>query len=167
VVALEKLKEFDERIPGKYYVKFYLGSTHLALNQPAAALTFFEDALDLEPKEEDVASIYAYIGLCLKELNQYRRAIVSLEKGESYDDERTDVYNLMGYCYFKLKEHDKAIECFQKVLRLDPGSAVDYANIASNYRDMGDKERAIHYYRLALELDPTIDFARENLAKLQ
>ena len=165
-MALEELKKFHERMPGKYYVKFYLGSMHLALDQPAAALKFFEEALDLEPKEEDVASIYSYIGLCLKELNQYREAIASLEKGESYDNQRTDVYNLMGYCYFKLKEHGKAIECFRKVLRLDPSSAIDYANIASNYRDMGDKERAIHYYRLALELDATIDFAKENLQRL-
>ncbi len=165
--ALQELKKFDERMPGKYYIKFYLGSMHLALNHPAAALTLFEEALDLEPKDEDVASIYSYIGLCLKELNQYREAIANLEKGESYDHERTDVYNLMGYCYFKLKEHGKAIECFQRVLRLDPSSAIDYANIASNYRDMGDKEKAIHYYQLALELDPTIDFAKENLQKLQ
>ncbi len=166
-LALVELKKFDERIPGKYYLKFYLGTTQLALNQPAAALEFFERALDLGPKEEEAASIYSYIGLCLKELNRYREAIASLEKAASYDSERTDVYNLMGYCYFVLKEHEKAIECFRKVLRLDPSSAIDYANIASNYRDMGDKDNAIHYYRLSLELDPTIVFARENLEKLQ
>ncbi len=50
---------------------------------------------------------------------------------------------------------------------VDPTSAIDYANIASNYRDMGDKENAIRYYLFALELDPTIDFARENLIKLE
>jgi len=32
---------------------------------------------------------------------------------------------------------------------------------------MGDKEKAVSYYRLALELDPTIDFARDNLEKLE
>jgi len=73
----------------------------------------------------------------------------------------------MGYCYYKLKEHERAIDCFKRVLELNPASAIDYANIGSNYRDMGDREKAISYYRLALELDPTIDFARENLQKLQ
>jgi ribosomal protein S12 methylthiotransferase accessory factor len=52
-------------------------------------------------------------------------------------------------------------------LEIDPSSAIDYANIASNYRDMGDTERAIRYYRLALELDASIDFARENLKRLE
>jgi ribosomal protein S12 methylthiotransferase accessory factor len=73
----------------------------------------------------------------------------------------------MGYCYYKLKEHEKAIDCFRRVLELNPASAIDYANIGSNYREMGDREKAGSYYRLALELDPTIDFARENLEKLE
>ena len=73
----------------------------------------------------------------------------------------------MGFCHFKLKEHEKAIECFQEVLRLDPGSAIDYANIASNYRDMGNNQEAIRYYKFALELDPSIEFARDNLERLQ
>jgi ribosomal protein S12 methylthiotransferase accessory factor len=73
----------------------------------------------------------------------------------------------MGFSHFKLKEHEKAISCFKKVLQLDPGSAIDYANIASNYRDMGKIEEAIKYYEMALAMDPAIDFARDNLKKLQ
>ena len=53
-----------------------------------------------------------------------------------------------------------------RLIALNPGSAIDYANIASNYRDLGKTEEAIHYYELALSLDPSIDFARNNLAKL-
>ena len=154
-------------MPGKYYVKFFLGSCHLSLSDPRTALRFFEQALDLDPKEEDIPSIYSYVGLCLKDLDQYRDALSALEKAEQYDRERTDIYNLMGFCHYKLKEHDKAIECFRRVLDLNPSSAIDYANIASNYRDMGDKNQAIAYYRFALELDPTLEFARENLMKLE
>jgi ribosomal protein S12 methylthiotransferase accessory factor len=73
----------------------------------------------------------------------------------------------MGFCHYSLKEHEKAIECFKKVIQIDPASAIDYANIASNYRDMGQREMAIRHYKLALELDNTIDFARENLRKLE
>ncbi|NCP10133.1 hypothetical protein GW860_14740, partial [bacterium] len=38
---------------------------------------------------------------------------------------------------------------------------------ASNYREMGDRDQAIRYYMLALELDPSIEFARENLRRLE
>jgi ribosomal protein S12 methylthiotransferase accessory factor len=165
--ALSQLKRMDDLLPGKYYIKFFLGSLYLSMNEPSRALGYFNEALDLDPKEEDIPSIYSYIGVCLKDMEQYREAITNLEKAERYDKERTDIYNLMGFCYFKLREHEKAIQCFQKVLQLEPGSAIDYANIASNYRDMGERESAIRYYRFALELDPSIDFARENLMSLE
>jgi ribosomal protein S12 methylthiotransferase accessory factor len=165
--AITELEKMDALMPGKYYVKFFLGTSHLAINEQAQALTYFEQALDLHPDKEDIPSIYSYMGVCLKDLAQYKEAISTLEKGEEHDSERTDIHNLMGYCYFKLKEHEKAIQCFRKVLQLDPSSAIDYANIASNYRDMGDKDNAIRYYQFALALDPSIDFARENLDALQ
>ncbi|PQP33605.1 hypothetical protein C6A37_12065, partial [Desulfobacteraceae bacterium SEEP-SAG9] len=98
---------------------------------------------ELEPNEQDIPSIYSYMGVCLKDMGEYRKAIQILKKGEKYDKERTDIYNLMGFCYFKLKAHEQAIECFQKVIQIDPGSAIDYANIASNYRDLGEKEKAV------------------------
>jgi ribosomal protein S12 methylthiotransferase accessory factor len=165
--AVSRLEEMDGLMPGKYFVKFFLGTCHHSLDDPEKALQFFEQALDLNPKEEDIPSIYVYMGLCLKDLDQYREAVAALERAEHFDRERTDVYNIMGFCHFKLKEHEKAIDCFKKVLDLNPTSAIDYANIASNYRDMGKKDQAIAYYRLALELDPSIQFAKENLMRLE
>ena len=164
--AIAELQRVDVLIPRKYYVKFFLGSCHLSMGEPSEAIRYLEEALELDPKEEDIASIYSYMGVCLRDLGQYRQAITVLEKAEGYDNERTDIHNLMGFCHFKLKEHEKAIECFRKVLRLDPSSAIDYANIASNYRDMGDKEQAIRYYQIALQIDPAIEFAGDNLRRL-
>jgi len=165
--AIAQLQKIDSFMPGKYYIKFFLGSCHLSINEPKDALRYFMEAMELDPREEDIASIYSYTGVCLKEMAQYREAIEVLQKAENHDHERTDIYNLMGFCYFKLKEHEKAIECFHKVINLNPGSAIDYANIASNYRDMGQKDLAIQYYQIALELDPGIRFARDNLRRLQ
>lgn len=165
--ALAELKKMDRLLPDKYYVKFFLGLSHLSLSEPGTALLCLEEALKLGPKQEDIPSIYSYMGVCLKDEERYADAIKILEKAEQYDSERTDVHNLLGFCYFKLKEHEKAIESFRNVLRLNPSSAIDYANIASNYRDMGNKEMAIRHYKLALELDETIDFARENLRELE
>jgi ribosomal protein S12 methylthiotransferase accessory factor len=165
--AIAELNKMDEIMPGKYYIKFFLGMCYHSTNEIKKSLNHFEEALNLDPNEEDIPSIYYYKGLCLKDIDQYREAVSTLKRAKKYDAERTDIYNLMGYCYFKLKEHEKAIKCFRRILQLDPTSAIDYANIASNYRDMGDKENAIRYYLFALELDSTIDFARENLIKLE
>ncbi len=165
--AISELRRMDERLPGKYFVQFYLGYSLLRQNNPAEALHYFRKARDLDPKEEDIPSIYSYLGVCLKDLGRYREAIAILHEAEEYDRDRTDIYNLMGFCHYSLKEHEKAVECFKKVIQIDPGSAIDYANIGSNYRDLGEREKAIRYYRLALELDPEIEFARDNLRKLE
>jgi len=165
--AIVELKKIDKMLPGKYYVKFYLGLSHIALGNPDSALKYFEDALNLEPNKQDIPSIYSYMGVALKELGEYRQAIEVLKKGEKFDPERTDIYNLMGFCHFKLKEHEAAIQNFKKVIQLNPSSAIDYANIASNFRDMGQRAKAIRYYEMALTLDASIEFARENLAKLK
>jgi ribosomal protein S12 methylthiotransferase accessory factor len=156
----------EKVLPGKYYVHFYLGACHLAINDPGTACSFFKQSLDLNPTEQDLPSIYSYLGVALKEMGEYRQALRILKRGEALDRERTDIYNLMGFCYFKLKEHEKAIECFKKVIQLDPSSAIDYANIASNYHKIGEKEKAIRYYKMSLTLDDSIQFARDNLKDL-
>lgn len=165
--AIEALTEINQMLPGKYYVWFYLGMSHLQLGNPLTALNHFQKALDLSPNAQDIASICSYMGICLKEMERYQEALTILEKGIAQDPERTDIHNLMGFCWFKLKAHEKAIACFEKVVALDPSSAIDYANIASNYRDLGMTAKAVKYYELALKLDPTIDFALQNLLKLQ
>lgn len=165
--AVSELQNIDRLLPGKYYVQFYLGSCHLALDQPQLALNHFKQALELDPNEQDIPSIYSYMGVALKDMEQYHAALEVLKEGEKLDKERTDIYNLMGFCHFKLKAHEKAIENFKRVIQLNPASAIDYANIASNYRDMGEKEKAIRYYEMALTLDGSIEFARQNLAALK
>jgi ribosomal protein S12 methylthiotransferase accessory factor len=165
-IAIEKLKNIEQVLQDKYYIKFYLGSCHLALDDPETALRYFARSLELDPTEQEVSSIYSYMGTSLNEMGEYRKALDALKIAETHDNERTDIYNSMGFSYFKLKEYDQAIACFKKVLQLNPGSAIDYANIASNYRELGQKEKAVEYYETALAMDPSIDFARESLVKL-
>jgi len=167
LVAIQTLMEMDRKLPGKYFIQFYLGTCHLAVGDPRTALKHLSSALDLNPTHQDIPSIYSYMGVCYRDLERYRDALEVLERGVAFDRERTDLYNLKGFCHFKLKEHEKAIENFKKVLQLNPSSAIDYANIGSNFREMGQTGNAIRYYELALELDPTIEFARENIKKLK
>ncbi len=165
--AIRQLTRFNRELCDKYYVQFYLGACHLDLGELEPALNFFGRALELDPVDEDIASIYAYMAIALKEQAKYREALQVLNTAQELDCERTDVYNLMGFCHFKLKEHELAIEAFNKALDLNPSSAIDYANLASNYRELGQKETAIHFYELALALDPTIEFAKVGLAGLK
>ena len=164
--AIQRITAMEQLLPGKYFIQFYLGNCHLERGDAHQALTHFTRALDQNPAQQDIPSIYSYMGVCYKDMGDYDNALAVLSKGEALDRERTDIYNLMGFCHFMRKEHQAAIACFEKVIELDPSSAIDYANIASNYRDMGKSDEAVHFYRLALDLDPSIEFARDNLERL-
>lgn len=164
--ALVRLDDFENRLPGKYYTRFYTGRCHLAAGDTGTALSHFEDALEREPDEQDLPSIYSFIAVCLKEAERYRDALDILEKAEAIDDERTDIYNLAGFCRFKLREHEEAVRAFEKAIRLNPSSAIDYANAGVNYRELGDTEKAIEYFRTAVTIDPDIEFARAGLERL-
>jgi ribosomal protein S12 methylthiotransferase accessory factor len=165
--AIRQLKHMETELPGKYYINFFLGACHLAIDDPKSALAYFRKSLTLNPTKQDIPSIYSYIGVALKDMGEYRQALEILQEGKKLDPERTDIYNLMGFCHFKLKAHEAAIENFKKVIALDPSSAIDYANIGSNYRKMGDKENAIRYYNMALKLDASIQFAKDGLDELK
>ncbi len=165
--AVSGIERLLNAFPNRYYLHFFMGLTLEYQGKAQEALKEFQTALDLDPRPLDIASVHTHIGVCLKDLEDYRGAIKALEQAREFDPNLKEIYNLLGYCYFKLKEHERSIEQFEKALEIDPGSAIDYANIGSNLREMQRKEEAIRLYRIALEIDPSIDFARENLARLE
>lgn len=165
--AVRQLQQFDQALPGKYYIHFYLGQMHMNQGEYENAITLLNKALDQEACAEDLASIHTYIGLCCKEMGQFAEALRHLNNADGLDPERTDTLNLLGFCHFKLKHYEDAIGYFSRVIALNPGSAIDHANIAVNYRALGDTAKAIEYYHLALAIDPSIEFAREHLAQMK
>ena len=165
--AYEQLTQMAHRMPEQYVIAFYRGLCQLDMKNPKGALEHLKTAMALNPAHQDVATICSYTGVCLKELGQYEKALAILDKGIEHDDERPDLHNLMGFCHFMLKNHNASIACFEEVLKYTPDSGIDHASIASNYRELGNYEKAIEYYQLALTLDPSLDFAIENIKRLE
>jgi len=151
----------------RYDLTFFLAHGLELEDKPRLAIPLFRKALEQEPDPRELASIHVHIASCHKELGEFEPALEALERAELLNSELKEIYNLRGFCYFKLKKHHEAIEAFEKAIELDPGSAIDYANIGSNLRELGHREEAIKVYRIALELDPGIDFARENIDRLE
>jgi ribosomal protein S12 methylthiotransferase accessory factor len=166
IEAAAGIEHLDRLYPNSYYINFYKGQSLIEEGRLPEALQALENALQPEAPDEDTAGILTYQGLALKEMEEYDRAIQALERSAEVDDERQDTFNLLGFCYFKTKQHEKAIEAFTQVLRLDPGSGIDYANIGTNYRELGRMDDAVRYYKIALDLDPSLDWVRDNLARL-
>jgi tetratricopeptide (TPR) repeat protein len=166
----EEARSYLERSvkPGqkKSAVSFYLGICDLAGREVQKAMDHFEEALRLDPADEDLGRILFYVGTCLKEMERFEEAIDVLERAVGADPEDILNHNLLGFCYYKIKRHEEAVACFRRAVGIDPRSAIDWASLASNLRDLGRIDEAIEMYEKALSLDPTIGFARANLVKL-
>ncbi|MBW2654912.1 MAG: tetratricopeptide repeat protein, partial [Deltaproteobacteria bacterium] len=167
VQALSRLDDLEKALPEKYYTSFYKGLMLNAIYDQTAALKEFETALDRDPVKLNMPDICSHMGACLKDLEQYKRAIAICKQGLAIDEQRPDMLNTMGVCHFMLKNHETAITCFENALEVDPSLAINYANIGSNYRELGDTGLAVKYYEMALKIDPSITFARDNIEKLK
>jgi ribosomal protein S12 methylthiotransferase accessory factor len=166
-LALTNMTRMVDLFGPRYDLTFFLAHTLELQGKAEAALTFFNQALAQKPDPREIASIHVHIASCLKDLERYPQALEALQEAEEVNRDLKEIYNLRGFCLFKLKKHEVAIEAFEKAIAIDPGSAIDYANIGSNLRELGYAREAIRLYRIALELDPDIDFARENIEKLE
>lgn len=167
VQALSRLDDLEKALPGRYYTSFYKGLMFSSINDMESALKEFETSLNQEPAKLNMPDIYSHMGACLKDLEQYERAVEICKKGVAIDGQRPDMFNTMGFSHFMLKNHETAIECFEKALEVDPTLAINYANIGSSYREIGEIKLAIQYYEMAQKIDPSITFARENIEKLK
>jgi len=153
-------------LPGAYYLYFYRGRHLFEQGRTNEALTCFDQALELQPAEEDLPYLYSYQGSCLRDLARYEEAIKVLTQGLNYDEERPDIYNILGVCCYKVDNYDEAVRYFRRAIELNPTSAIDYANLALNLEKLGKREEAIANYEIALSQDATIGFAAERLAGL-
>ena len=131
-----------------------------------AALACFQRARERNPHVEDLPSIYSYGGCCLRDLGRHDEAIVLLQQGLAYDEERPDIHNILGVCHFKQGDHAMAVHHFQRAVDLNPASAIDYANLALNLERLGRDQEALANYEIALSQDPSLDFARQGLTTL-
>ncbi len=161
-----KLEAMQHLVPEAYYLHFYRGRNFYDLGDPIAALTCLDDALSLNPHQEDVPYIYSYKGCCLRDLGHYPEAITALQQGLACDEERPDIYNTLGVCCYKTGRYAEAVSHFRRAVELNPASAIDYANLALNLEQLGDRDQAIANYEIALSQDASIAFAAQRLAGL-
>ena len=161
-----KLAEMQQQLPDAYYLEFYRGRNFYDQGMVEPALDHFQQALTMQPNEEDKPYLYSYLGSCLRDLGRFEEAVPVLEEGLACDEERPDIHNILGVCHYKAGRFEQAVHHFQRAVQLNPVSSIDYANLALNQQRLGRNQEAITNYQIALGQDPGIAFAVENLAQL-
>ena len=166
-MALEAFNKAESTYHDQDYFYFYTGFCYFEKGDYRMALEKFSRAVCLNPSQEDLTRILIYMGTCHNSLNEYKEALVHLEKAKRTVSNVKEVYSTLGFSYFQLKDYDKSIENLSRAVEIDPSSAIDYVSLGSNYREKGDFNMAIAMYEKALTLDPNMTAARDNLEKLR
>ncbi len=164
--AQAALARLEAAFPQRFDVHFFQGITLEHLGRPEEALFHFQQALNLEPPEHEVASIFVHLGSCHKDLADYLQAVDALTRARELNPGLKEAHHLLGFCFFKQEDYQEAVQCFERAIELDPGSGIDYANLGINLSRLGHSKEAAYVLRQALELDPSLDFARQALEKL-
>lgn len=132
-----------------------LGRVHDALGENDLALTEFQRALQLDPRNADAltgeAHSYQNAGRTADAEGAYKKAI-------ALRPDYWDGYNSLGNFYDGQGRYNEAIAQFQHAIELTPDNAAIYSNLGATYVDANDPKdfpKAEAALRKSIELSPS------------
>ncbi|GHO92939.1 hypothetical protein KSF_029870 [Reticulibacter mediterranei] len=139
------------------------GVTQRNLNEPAAAIADFDQAIKHDPR---YAWAYGNRGITHRTLKQYRQALADLDKALSLDESMDWVYVTRGEVLRHLKEYRRAVADFTRAITLDRDYAQAYAGRGRVYRLLKQYTEAIQDLQRAIALDPEMAWAYASLGEV-
>ena len=118
---------------------------------------------NLIKKEKEVPFLLNLNGIINIHLNNWDKAIISLNKAISLNEKYVEAYNNLGIAYNNLGNLEDAIKNFSLSVKIKNDYSNGYNNLGSIYDDLGKNEDAIENYSKALEFNPKHIEAQKNL----
>lgn len=131
----------------------------------AGAVPIFEAAIEFFQRlglNEQGSACICNLGLCLKNLGQYKTAIQQFEKALAIDEARGNseaqsmALTNVGLCYDAMSEYDLAITMYERSMAIDrqsgdeKGVAFCKNNLGMTYSSKGDYDRAVEMLESAV-----------------
>jgi tetratricopeptide (TPR) repeat protein len=95
---------------------------------------------------------YYDIGLALRRLGLYHKALAFYKKSVLLDSDLVNAYVNMGLIYMGLERTEEAISMWQKAISISPATPEAYANLGAAYMEIGKSNEARGNLNKALEL---------------
>jgi tetratricopeptide (TPR) repeat protein len=135
--------------PGERHV--ILGLDAGAKGNPAAVLSHYTALVAAFPNDERARTLLGntYFGR-----QEYKTAVLHLEKATKIDPSFSPPYNQLGYAYRFLERYDDAEKTFQKYTQIIPDDPNPYDSYAELLMKMGRFDDSIKNYEKALSIDP-------------
>lgn len=146
------LKRQIEQNPESKQLQYYLGKTHLALNNYSPAVTAFRKAL--EGKKSD-ARIYQYLGQVYEEQGMLPEAIEAYETINQFRSLLPAIQLKLAYLYFKQNSYDATIKIMTDFMKQDSIHLYAHYLLGRSYLKKDVYDSAIVVSASAIELDST------------
>jgi len=148
--------------PENFTAQYELGLLFDGLGKEIA-LDYFNNALRLEPENED--ALYAH-ALFLQNHERYKEAIAAYRAMIILNAQNDDASYNVGYIYFVLDSLDLAYKNFDRVIQLAPDDADAYFMRGHTEELRGNIDKARIDYIQALNLQPDFELAKEGLKRV-
>ncbi len=146
------------------------GRVLYALKAFGEAITCFRRALDLTHKIEEQSDLYASIGDCYEQLQEYERALTFYRESIKIDQhlhvEEPDVYVGSVFCLLELERYAECEALALKVIAKYPDQSELYVYYAEACMNLGKYEEAELAYRKSLELNENQPMVQVSLGNL-
>ena len=117
----------------------------------AAAITHYEDALELEPDRFEIWSAYA---LVLQEGGYEKDALEASDKATSLGSEDPRIWYMRGRILRLAKDMENALPAFDRAVALDARFPPAWHERGMVQAELGDLDGAIRSFERVLELQP-------------
>lgn len=161
--AIENLKQAIETDPNLTRPYATLGRSYLATGDTDNAKATLQQALVLDPDNDDAKIAMADTHLKLGE-NSEAEKIYSVVLEHRPED--IYVFNRLGIAFRVQKKYDQAVANYRRALKINSRDENLYFNLGRCYIEMGQKEMAQKCFSNAVKLNPEHKQAKDILARL-
>jgi tetratricopeptide (TPR) repeat protein len=146
------LERQTDQNPESKQLQYYLGKTHLALNNYSPAVTAFRKAL--EGKKSDTR-IYQYLGQVYEEQGMLPEAIEAYETIGQFRPLRPAIQLKLAYLYFKQGSYNPSIKTLNDFMKQDSTHLYAHYLLGRSYLKKDVYDSAIVVADRAIQLDST------------
>jgi Tfp pilus assembly protein PilF/tRNA A-37 threonylcarbamoyl transferase component Bud32 len=157
------LRAAQGRLPGDFWVNFYLGYALMEKKQWGEAVGYYRAALALRP---DTPAVLNNLGIALADQGQRAEAIRVYRRALALDPKLALAHNNLGAALFDQGKLTAAVREYRRAIALAPKYAHAHYNLGNALADQGQRTAAVQEYRRAIALDPKYVMAHNNLGKV-
>ncbi len=139
--GFDALQKANELKAGQYLTVYELGFSLLHLTRIDEALSFYNQALQLNPSFSQAYAAKADLYKDYKE--NTTEALVNYLKALQFDSSFKKVYYWVGWCYNDLEKYQLAVPYLQKAITFETQNYLSYTELGFSYYSMQQYDQAI------------------------